>query len=275
MTRRYRSREVVAKDTINFWRRLCAHSEAPAISRSIDQLADELNMARNDVDAALRLFRSLGMVELKLAYEFQKTMPTQHIKVEVETGANTLIKYFAKGGSLYAHQDAPPSRKPAAPVTDGVAIRTDEKEQPVEAIAGPDAPKPFDTPAMRELRKDEPAALVAAARQYANRQDAVFSKFDELEKLGIKIDRTKAMQAVKLERDDELEGIVKVLPHIDQLAAQAKQAGEWRSEVLAMREANRSLRNDLQRQTEANKRLSESNARLVVGQGTTPAAHQA
>jgi hypothetical protein len=189
-------------------------------------------------------------------------------------------RHFARGGYLaknfWGKEHSTSNGTVAAPTpapvveTEQVAIRTDDKDRPVEAIAGPDAPSPFES--LRDLRKNEPGALVEAARQYANRNDFVIDRLTEIEKLGVVIDREKVMRAIKLQRDDEFEGIVKVLPYIDELEARVKQALEWRNETVSLRNELRTIRQErdaaraeARTQQEANKRLAERMSQVRLG----------
>jgi len=105
-----------------------------------------------------------------------------------------------------------PEPKPVeAPV---VTIATSEAEE-TRAIAGPEPENPF--AALTSLRKDEPAALIEAAKQYANRQSAVEKEYQSLVTMGLSVDRDKFFEAISLPRDEFLETISLVLPIITNL----------------------------------------------------------
>jgi len=99
------------------------------------------------------------------------------------------------------------------------AIATNETED-TKAIAGPDAPSPFAR--LAPLRKaDDAAALIAAARQYADREDKVQEHIAALAKtakdLGIEIDEAVLAAGIKLPYDERLEAVGLVLPVINAL----------------------------------------------------------
>lgn len=106
------------------------------------------------------------------------------------------------------HRYNPPST--TSERNEAVALATKDDEE-VRAIAGPEPESPFAV--LRALRKDESGALVEAARQYANRAKLVDQKLGELEAAGIHVDRG----AVKMDKDERLEAISLVLPHINSL----------------------------------------------------------
>jgi hypothetical protein len=282
------SREDAAKSTIAVWRWLSTRPDAPRIEGNIPDLLTVIGDV-GDVSHATgtALSERMGLMEhLKLVTREERrvmeprhgrTFPRLHtttviVERDVEKGARAIANHFARGGFLKVKAKgnqklAAPAPRPVDP--ERVAIRTDAQDRPVEAVVGPDAPNPF--AGLRALRKSEPAALVEAARQYNNRQDFVISRLVEMEKLGVVIDREKVMKGIKLERDDELEGIVKVLPFIDELEAQVKQAESWREQVISLRgevktarEEKGKAQTELARQIDANRRLSERMASTVA-----------
>ena len=95
-----------------------------------------------------------------------------------------------------------------------VTIATTEKEE-TRAIAGPEPEKTF--AALASLRKDEPTALVEAARQYANRHLAVEKEYQSLVTMGLVVDKEKFLESISLPRDETLETISLVLPLVTQL----------------------------------------------------------
>lgn len=94
------------------------------------------------------------------------------------------------------------------------------RDEPAEAIAGPDKNSPFDV--LASLRKNEPKALVEAARQYAGRRQLINQKLDELEKAGITVNREEFFRSAQLETVEHLDIISLVLPYIDQLETQVQ-----------------------------------------------------
>lgn len=259
--------------TVEIWHKLVDHPKAPRIQMSSDQIATDLGYKTGEIDGRLKTFRHLGMTKLEMAYEWQKTIPTQVILVSKDEGDKILREFFptSRGSMVWRGLGTRKNKATTGTPTTGLAVQTSEDEEPIAAITGDDAPKPFDTPAMRELRKDEPAAWVEAARQYSNRMEYVNERLNEIEKLGVTIDRSKVMAGINLETDETLEGVVKVLPYIDELRARAEQSGEWRRETVAVRNEMRTLRNEngtlqaeLNRQKDANKRLAEKLAQNAV-----------
>lgn len=125
----------------------------------------------------------------------------------------------------------------------------------IKAIVGPDAPVLADImpKEVRDLRKDEPAALIEAARQYANRTLTVQGGLNDLAKkladLGIAFDIEKAQEAFHFEEDERLETIALVLPTIDRLERQNTTLAE---QMASMREKVRDY-----------ERMKTENARLV------------
>lgn len=95
-----------------------------------------------------------------------------------------------------------------------VTIAKTEKEE-TRAIAGPEPQKAF--AALASLRKDEPAALVEAARQYANRQTAVEQQYQTLVTMGLQVDKEAFLASISLPKDDLLDAISLVLPLITTL----------------------------------------------------------
>jgi hypothetical protein len=95
-----------------------------------------------------------------------------------------------------------------------VTIAKSEREE-TRAIAGPEPDKTF--AALASLRKDEPAALVEAARQYSNRQNAVEKQYQSLVTMGLEVDKEKFLSSISLPKDDLLDAISLVLPMITTL----------------------------------------------------------
>jgi len=283
------SRTDAAKSTIATWRWLATHSDAPRIDGNVPDLFQVLPSGTGGVttqpqlEERLKLMEHLGLTSRETRHEYltegNKTYPklrtTTTIKADVEDGAQMIGKHFASGGFLKVAAKgnlslASRDGGDIAPDPEKVAIRTNEAEQPVEAVVGEDAPSPFE--ALRGLRKGSDAeAFVEAARQYERRNDFVIAKLTEIEALGITIDREKVLKGVHLQRDDELEGVARVLPYIDELESRVKQAEGWRADMLSAQREMRTLRDEknkaeaeLRRQKDANERLATKMARDVV-----------
>jgi hypothetical protein len=70
-----------------------------------------------------------------------------------------------------------------------------------------------ETRAIRVLRRDESAAYVAAAKQYAQRSTLIDTKLKELEDAGITVDRS----AIRFDRDAQFEAVGLAIPYITAL----------------------------------------------------------
>jgi hypothetical protein len=108
---------------------------------------------------------------------------------------------------------APQPKMPDSPYTivrQPVVLAKSEREE-TRAIAGPDSASPF--AGIRVLRRDESAAYVAAAKQYAQRSTLIDTKLRELEDAGIVIDRA----AIHFDRDEQFEAVGQALPYITAL----------------------------------------------------------
>lgn len=105
---------------------------------------------------------------------------------------------------------------PAEPVA--LAKREDEV---VRAVAGPDAPSPFKV--LTPLRRDEAVALIEAADQYLNRTTVLGEQFEKLQTaaaaLGITLDFDKLLEGAQFNRDERLEHVALLVPHIKGLNA--------------------------------------------------------
>jgi hypothetical protein len=130
----------------------------------------------------------------------------------VETAAEYAGNHIATD-SLAAMMEAESRFQEEPPVT----IAKTEREE-TRAIAGPEPEKTF--AALASLRKDEPAALVEAARQYSNRQNAVEKQYQSLVTMGLDVDKEKFLASISLPRDEFLEAISLVLPLVTSLQNQ-------------------------------------------------------
>jgi len=296
------SRTDAAKSTIAVWRWLHTLPGAPIVEGNTTVLLQALPIevghvsraSTTGMDERMKLMETLGLLSRKAHYDprtndqGESLWPTRGttntLKMSADEGAKLIAKHFANGG--YMKVSAIGNKKvlsrdvPEKPVYDveRVAVRTNDKDEPVEAVVGEDAPtlgEALATPELRaqfrEMRKDEPAAFVEAARQYENRNEFVIAKLKEIEAMGVVIDREKVLKGVHLQRDDELEGVVKVLPYIAELEQRLKQAEGWREDMLAAQRETRTLRDEkrkaeaeVARQKEANTRLAEKMARETV-----------
>jgi hypothetical protein len=148
---------------------------------------------------------------------------------------------------------------PIKPSTD-LAVRVD-RDQPVEAIAGPDKPNPFAV--LAPMRKDESYALVAAARQYNQRDTKVNERIEGLlrqaKEFGLTVDETALRASITIQRDERLDTVSLVLPYIDliesQLANYQEQNERLRTQLSAMEKTQREIIS-----------LREQNRRLMAKQ---------
>jgi hypothetical protein len=307
------SREDAAKSVIAVWRWLSERPDAPKIEGNISELLSQLGNVGNvshengtALDERLKLLAFLGLVRRESRHEYQRgengerTFPryvgtTILLERDVEKGARIIAQHFARGGFLkvksLGNQRLNGVKQQPRVDPEKVAIRTDEQERPVEAVVGEDAPTIGDViraqsetggsykqvaDKLREVRKPSDAeAFVEAARQYEHRNEFVIERLVELEQLGIQIDRAKVMSGINLQRDDELEGVVKVLPFIDELVASRNQAQAWRDEIVSLRNEMRTIRRErdearleAQRQKEANARIVEKRVQETVTKPT-------
>lgn len=177
------------------------------------------------------VLNELGILDSKLLYNpmvdgkrRMGKMGVWRLTVTREEATRILTEWMDKGES-WEYERRPgyvvkaPAKRKKAPEAEPkseprVTIATSEKEE-TRAIAGPEPDKTF--AALASLRKDEPTALVEAARQYANRQSAVEKEYQTLVTMGLAVDREKFFEAISLPRDEFLETISLVLPLISGL----------------------------------------------------------
>lgn len=288
-------RKDAATSTIAVWRWLNERPDAPNIDGNREQLRAAVpdlphvpKTSETGLSQRITLMEHLGLLKFTLrqvgtpgASGSRFVGTTTLIEPDVEKGAKAIAQHFARGGYLKLNAKGNKqllrngAERPVDP--DKVVVQTDERERPVAAVVGPDAPTLGEGlretfVAMQTQEKDESAALVAAARQYSSRQDFVITKLKEMEALGIQLDRTKVLQGVKLQRDDELEGIVKVLPYIDQLEVRLKQTDGWRQAMLDAKEQAKESAREVERLTGEVRRQQEANRRLVEERVRQPAS---
>lgn len=233
-------------------------------AKMVSEAIGESNLT---VDRCQALFKSLGILKGESEYEYQRQKVYWTLLVNREAGLAAINAHFDAGRGMNwpesqkTHHAKAAVEAPKAKVNGKVAIEKRDDE-PVAAIAGPDAPTPFEV--LRTIRRDDIEALIEAARQYAGRNEAINTKFDELAKLGISIDREKAMKAIHVERDPMLESVARVLPYIERLEKRLERAEADRDELLTLRRDNQRLSSEYNREKEANKRLAERNAQLIA-----------
>lgn len=95
---------------------------------------------------------------------------------------------------------------------------------------------------LRSLRKNEPMALVEAARQYMHRHELVQSRVQELRDAGVEV----AMDALEIPRDPILEAVSLVVPAIDKIMGEnsrlVEQNTRWSSRLGDCQEEREELR---------------------------------
>jgi len=96
----------------------------------------------------------------------------------------------------------------------GVVLAKRDTEE-TRAIAGPEPVNPLAS--LAPLRRDEPGALIAAARQYQQRATAVKETLTSLAKLGVTVDEG----AIHFQADPVLDVVVEILPTIRSLESEA------------------------------------------------------
>lgn len=92
-------------------------------------------------------------------------------------------------------------------------------------IVGDEGESPFEE--LRRLKKDEPLALIASAREYRGRLDLVAQRVKEMRDQGIEV----AEEAFRLPRDPVLETISLVVPAFDKIVGERdrllEQSDRW------------------------------------------------
>lgn len=139
----------------------------------------------------------------------------------------------------------------------------------VASVGDEDTSSPF-TP-LQDLRRDDQEALIAAARQYANRKTMLADMVAQLERAGINTN----VNAFEFEADPRLEAIALVLPAIDRKNNQivaleeriqryADNARPTADRIEELERENRGLRRIVERYT-AGEPIDERAVRSLVG----------
>lgn len=148
--------------------------------------------------------------------------PGRHYHYTLLVDKNEAIKRFEDWATASAAESSEKRKEGAAR---GAAKRA---ESILVAEAGEDRANGLaahvDTTTMtrlQEARRDEPGALIEAARQYARRDDRLDGMVADMERaaaeMGIPFDREAAFGLFTVERDEFLETITLVLPYVDRL----------------------------------------------------------
>lgn len=260
---------------------------------SSTNLAETAKINQASAGRALRFMRGLKLITYRSEYGAlpnggQKVYMTRF--VELDEGMTTIYKHFDAGRSYSYFESGQPGGGPIIPrskadriaqanarqaelaETAPVTIARSDREE-VRAIAGPEPEKPMES--LREIRKDEPEALIEAARQYTNRGAAVQAKMRELADLGVTVDADMLAKAIHFEVDERLETIAAILPLIDRLERQGVRNAGDREELMELRRSVSVLTKERNALQAANKRLSERNVALVAASKTEPVAARA
>lgn len=139
--------------------------------------------------------------------------------------------------------------------TNATVSAANHPESELVHVSGPDAPAPLAS--LAPERKDDPGALVEAARQYANLHTQVERKLKELEGMGIHVEWEKVAKAVQLPSDPRLQAVADALPYIERLE-------RVNERLTAQAEALREKANLSDGLMRENARLKDQVARLVA-----------
>lgn len=161
-------------------------------------------------------------------------------------GANGVGARLLPRGLEPSHVSSTNGATPDHPVVPPVLVASSGPQAPTQLAAG-----------LTGERKDEPLALVEAARRYGSLYAEVDDKIRELEKLGVKVDREKIAKSMTLPQDSRLAAVALVVPYIDNLERQNERL---RGQIAHQTEKLAGLP-DLQRNHD---RLKESNVRLLA-----------
>lgn len=220
------------------------------------------------------LFEHLGILKMENKWghgDAPRSIWFTRLTDEAET-YRLLDAHFARGGSWRYRGDRPDWRNPDRLVSERpkakvvkptrMVVAGGPSEDETVAIAGPDPVSVMER--LAPARKDEGLALIEAARQYQNRNQAVIDSFKALEDLGIAVDREKAMKAVKLPRDERLEAVSDVLDYIAQLERENARLTRYSDDRRLLLSQIAELRGENERLKAANRRMSETKAQQTV-----------
>lgn len=178
---------------------------------SAKDLADIAGLPGGVVSRYVKNFISIGILSRRLTVTPMQGKTAHWTLLMEESDAEALLKRDQEQRFEQAHVYK--KRKP----------RKAKVVETTVAIVGPDAPTLAEAmpKAVRDLRKDESGALIAATKQYVARKDTALGKLRELAdtmtELGIKFDFAKAAGSMHFEEDERLETVALVLPYVEQL----------------------------------------------------------
>lgn len=262
-----------------------------------NQLAPLLGVNPNVVTDLSQELRGLGILQVEIYYpksnggervgrqaDWTLLVPREEAIRRYEAYIESLRNGGERVSEKFEHHQRPRKVTPETPKpkmngeakeppVDRTAIRT-ERDEPVEAIAGPDRPSPF--LGLAGLRRDEEAALIEAARQYRNRASTVESKIGEMEQLaksvGATFDAELIRSAFRFDRDERLEAIGLVMSYIDRLETRVETLTRLNAEAADQIKNMRTKVNDYDRMKRENDRLVSMNAGLRAQISNSPAA---
>jgi len=143
------------------------------------------------------------------------------------------------------------------------------KPDSVIYVAEEEAPKPEPKPiktfeALAPLRKSEPRAAVEATRQYLAKWDIAKEHARALFDAGLVDDTATVLDNLKLDRDDQLDTIAKILPYIDELEHQVLNLERFQETLKAKAAKVDDLEVALRRSKEQNTRLIASRTQVAA-----------
>jgi len=218
---------------------------------------------------AQRFFRGLGLIGYRSEYLGMKGGgQVVHTKalMSVGDGVTRIYKHFDAGRAYHWFESGEPGGNPprAYAKKEAIVIADERSTEEVRAIVGPEPEKPM--AALAPMRKDEPEALVEAARQYANRTTAVQEHVEALRGLGVEVDVLKVLEGISWKEDPILEAVASVLPIIDRWERRATvaraEAAALKDELTDLRKVVEPLRTEVHTLKTANRRLSEKNVAI-------------
>jgi hypothetical protein len=139
-----------------------------------------------------------------------------------------------------------------------VALARSDREE-TRAIAGPEPTSPFSF--LATIRKDEPRALIEAARQYMNRQDGVEKQYRNLVGLGLAVDHELFIKSIALPYDPVLDAVSQVVPLVTTLDSTVERLANQLADVRERTKDYSQLKTNYER---LQKRLAERVAEKVA-----------
>lgn len=229
---------------------------------SIEKVTQALDAKRGDVEKASATATKVGLLTRETRALGQRDIHSYWKLVMPKEGAIRALDAYWQDEEeerLASHRGGEREvvirERVAAALQEKVVVTEAPAENGTAAIAGPDAPSPFAD--LAPLRKDEPAALVEAARQYQNRSKLVAEAQERfmavLSDAGVSIDPSTIN--VTYERDERLETIALVLPRITELEGRVERLTKERNEVKSRNDEYRIMKETISKQRQQIDRL--------------------